>query len=154
MELTVLFNTIMKLAILIGIGMFLASKIPFTNDIRKMLIFLIVNISLPALILNGFLQVEVEDSLLKQIVIAFIFGCCFILFSLFFGGLAAKLLKFKEIALVKRLLSAFGNTGFIGIPLCASIFGPKGAVLAAAFDGGTALLVWSLGVLLVKKKNS
>lgn len=107
MELTVLFNTIMKLAILIGIGMFLASKIPFTNDIRKMLIFLIVNISLPALILNGFLQVEVEDSLLKQIVIAFIFGCCFILFSLFFGGMAAKLLKFKG--------NRIGETAFVGI---------------------------------------
>lgn len=151
MDLTILFYTIMKLAILIGIGMFLAYKISFSEDIRQFLVFIIINISLPALIISSFLQVTVDRSLLGHILIVFLFSFCYIVASLIITGGFVKVLKFKSNRVRETaFLSAFGNTGFIGIPLCASIFGAKGAVLAAAYDAGNALLLWSIGVLLMQ----
>src|SRR5699024_7286631 len=49
--------------------------------------------------------------------------------------------------------SAFGNTGFIGIPLCAVLFGPEGALYAAIFDEGLDATIWTIGVYLLKKER-
>ena len=154
MDYSILFLTIIKLAVLLGIGVWLTSKIPLTKDIKSFLIFVIINIALPAIILNGFFQVEINDSLLKQMIIIFVFSICFIIFGLITGWFFSKLiglepLKTRETA----FLSTFGNTGLIGIPLCASIFGAKGAVFAAVFDAGMSLMLWTVGILFIQGKK-
>lgn len=52
------------------------------------------------------------------------------------------------------ILSAFGNTGFIGIPLCAVLFGAEGALYAAIFDAGVDFTIWTVGVYLLQKERS
>ncbi|WP_394239199.1 AEC family transporter [Niallia oryzisoli] len=155
MDYTILIFTILKLAVLIGIGMWLANKIALTKDIKGFLIFVIINIALPAIILSGFFKVDIDNNLLHQIVIIFIFSLCFNILALLAGwgfsksiGLGA--LKARETA----FLSTFGNSGPIGIPLCASLFGAKGAVYAAVFDAGMSLLLWTVGTLFVQGKTT
>lgn len=155
MDYSILLFTIIKLSILLAIGMWLTNKIPLTKDIRGFLIFVIINIALPAIILNGFFQVKINDSLIQQMIIIFIFSVCFILLGLIIGWLSSKLLGFQpNKARETAFLSSFGNTGLIGIPLCASLFGAKGAVFAAVFDAGMSLMLWTVGILLIQGKRT
>ncbi|WP_052144832.1 AEC family transporter [Halalkalibacter okhensis] len=57
-------------------------------------------------------------------------------------------LKARQIA----VLAGLGNTGFIGIPLCASIFGPMGGLLASIFDAGMSFTAFTVAVLLLQEK--
>ncbi|WP_338450012.1 AEC family transporter [Niallia oryzisoli] len=154
MDYSILIFTVLKLAVLIGIGMWLATKIALTKDVKGFLIFVIINIALPAIILSGFFKVEIDNSLLHQIVIIFIFSLCFNILALFAGwafskSIGLEALKARETA----FLSTFGNSGPIGIPLCASLFGAKGAVYAAVFDAGMSLTLWTIGTLFVQGKT-
>ena len=58
--------------------------------------------------------------------------------------------KRRELA----LLAGLGNTSFIGIPLCAVLLGPKGALYAAIFDAGVDVTIWTIGVLMLQKDKS
>lgn len=132
--------------------MLITKKIQLTKDIRSFLIFIIINIALPAIILNGFFQVKIDDRLIEQMLIIFVFSVGFILFALLFGWLLGKVFRLKSNkARETAFLSSFGNTGLIGIPVCASIFGAKGAVFAAVFDAGMCIMLWSVGVLLIQE---
>lgn len=154
MDYSILILTILKLAIMMGIGMFLTYKIQFTPDVRKFIIFVIINIALPAIILNGFFQITFEDTLMKQLVIIFIFSVAFNVIGLLIAWSFAKALKLGKLkARETGFLATFGNTGLIGIPLCAAIFGPKGAVFAAVFDAGMSLILWTVGVLFIQGKK-
>ncbi|WP_110926467.1 AEC family transporter [Bacillus massiliglaciei] len=151
MDYFVLISTILRLAVLLGIGMWLTRKVSVTKDVRGFLIFLLINLALPAIILNGFFQIEITDELMKQMIFVFLFSISFNAAGLLLAwgvsrGIGLGALKARETA----FLSAFGNTGLIGIPLCASIFGAKGAVLAAVFDAGMSLTLWTLGVLFIQ----
>ncbi|MFK9094303.1 AEC family transporter [Bacillus salipaludis] len=57
--------------------------------------------------------------------------------------------KKREIA----LLSGLRNTGFIGIPLCAALIGPEGALFAAIFDAGVDITIWTVGVLIIQQNR-
>jgi predicted permease len=154
MDYSILLFTILRLAVLLGIGMWLTKKISFTKDIRSFLIFVIINIALPAIILNGFFQVDIDNSLLKQIIIIFVFSLSFNIIALSIGWLFSRVIGLEPLkARETAFLSTFGNTGLIGIPLCASIFGAKGAVFAAVFDAGMSLMLWTVGILFIQGKR-
>ena len=154
MDYSILLFTIFKLAVLLAIGVWIAYKIPLTKDIRGLLIFTIINIALPAIILNGFFQVEMNDSLINQMMIIFLFSISFIIIGLIIGWLFSKLIGLNPLkARETAFLSTFGNTGLIGIPLCASLFGAKGAVFAAVFDAGMSLMLWTVGILFIQGKR-
>lgn len=52
------------------------------------------------------------------------------------------------------MLSGLVNTGFIGIPLCAAILGPEGAIYAAIFDAGVDLVIRTGGVMILRKSKT
>ena len=154
MNYTILLFTVLKLAVLIGIGMWIATKIALTKDVKSFLIFVIINIALPAIILNGFFQVKIDNSLLYQMLIIFIFSLCYHILALLTGWGFSKSIGLG--ALNSRetgFLATFGNCGPIGIPLCATLFGDKGAVFAAVFDAGMSLMLWTVGILFVQGKT-
>lgn len=154
MDYSILFLTIMKLGILIGIGMLLTFKINFTCDVRRFLIFVIINIALPAIILNGFFQITIDSTLLRQIIFIFFFSIAFNLIGLLIGWFYGKSVGMSALkARETGFLAIFGNTGLIGIPLCAALFGAKGAVFAAVFDAGMSLMLWTVGVLFIQGKK-
>ncbi|MGE5508663.1 MAG: AEC family transporter [Chitinophagales bacterium] len=48
---------------------------------------------------------------------------------------------------------AFGNTAFLGIPLCAALFGAAGGAQAALCDFGNTLVTFTLGAHLLARRN-
>lgn len=155
MEFQTLLQSILIMAVIIGIGGFIGFRQPLTTDSRQLVITIIVNVALPCIILDGIFQTPIDDQLWTQIITTFLLSVLLNCFGILIGWLGARALpvdekKRRQIA----ILSGLGNTGFIGIPLCAALFGPKGALLAAIFDAGVDIVMWTVGVMMLQGKGS
>lgn len=47
---------------------------------------------------------------------------------------------------VLQVLGVSGNTGFLGIPVCAALYGSEGAILALLYDFGASIFLLTLGL--------
>ncbi|HLR75939.1 MAG TPA: AEC family transporter [Virgibacillus sp.] len=154
MEISVVVQSIMLIALMIFLGAILSRTFPFNNDTRQMFISLIVNVAMPSIILSSIFNVDITKDSFKLIVIVFILSIVINLTGIGLGGLFARIFyprskKKAELA----ILSGLGNTGFIGIPLCAVLIGPEGALFAAIFDAGVDFTIWTVGVFLLQENK-
>ncbi|MEK3936361.1 AEC family transporter [Sporosarcina sp. FSL W7-1349] len=154
MEIAVVFQSITVITVMIVIGALLTRTFPFNDDTRKMFISLIVNVAMPCIILSSIFNVEMEEDTFKMIALVFCLSIIINIMGIGIGWLFATVFyrhsnKKNELA----LLSGLGNTGFIGIPLCAILLGPKGALFAAIFDAGVDLTIWTVGVIMLQKNR-
>jgi len=154
MDVSIVFQSILLIALMILIGGLLSKTFPFNDDTRKMFISLIVNVAMPSIILSSIFNVEINNDTFKLVAIVFGLSILINLIGIGLGWVLATLFfrqstKKREIA----LLSGLGNTGFIGIPLCAVLLGPEGALFAAIFDAGVDFTIWTVGVLVLQKNS-
>ncbi|WP_028307640.1 AEC family transporter [Desulfitibacter alkalitolerans] len=122
------------------------------EDIAK----LVVDYGIPALIFSAFVLEFNSDMLLSMsTVLLFAVGSALVGYGVSFLVIKAGKID-KEMKPEFLLASVYGNTGFIGIPVCLAVFGREGALLAAVFDFGMTFVVFSLGlfVLLGSKRGS
>lgn len=154
MEMAPVLSSILVMGVIVGIGAIIGKKLPLTADSRKLMIMLIVNVAMPCIILDGIFQLPIDRALLTQIFVIFAIAILFTCIGILLGWIGAKACKVpdKE-ARQLAILSGCGNTGFIGLPLCAALFGAKGALLAAVFDAGLDFTIWTVGVMLLQEKR-
>lgn len=150
-EISTVVSSIAVMAAMIAIGTLLTRAVPFTTERRGLLMAIIINVAMPCIIFHGIFQTKVDGTFLKLVLLTFLCSVLLNSFGVWLGWLSARAArmapdKAREIA----LLSGLGNTGFIGIPLCAALFGPKGALLAAIFDAGLDFTIWTLGVMMLQ----
>ncbi|MBU9713055.1 AEC family transporter [Evansella tamaricis] len=151
MDVTVVATSIVVMGLITIIGAFLAHKVTITKDAKQVIILIVLNIAVPSIILNGVFNTEVTDQLLHQVILIFIISVLYHIIAIFVALAMAKLFKFESLFAKKMaLLTALGNTGFIGIPLCATIFGPVGGLLAAIFDAALDVILFSIGVYMLQ----
>ncbi|WP_035299782.1 AEC family transporter [Brevibacillus thermoruber] len=155
MEINTLIQSILVMAAIIGIGAAIGCRQPLAADSRQLLITIIVNVAMPCIILDGVFQTPIDDRLMLQIFAIFAVSVLLNCLGILIGWLGARTLplsakKRRELA----ILSGLGNTGFIGLPLCAALFGPKGAVLAAVFDAGLDFVMWTVAVMMLQEKGA
>ncbi|MFJ7936701.1 AEC family transporter [Sporosarcina sp. NPDC096371] len=155
MEISVVVQSIVIISFMIIIGAFLSKSFTFNEDTRSVFISLIVNVAMPCIILSSIFNVEMNDNTFTMIILVFCLSILINLAGIGLGWLLSvifyrKSTKKRELA----LLSGLGNTGFIGIPLCAVLLGPEGALYAAIFDAGVDFTIWTVGVLMLQKKRS
>ncbi|MGQ7278899.1 AEC family transporter [Brevibacillus thermoruber] len=155
MEINTLIQSILVMAAIIGIGAAIGCRQPLAADSRQLLITIIVNVAMPCIILDGVFQTPIDDRLMLQIFAIFAVSVLLNCLGILIGWLGARTLplsakKRRELA----ILSGLGNTGFIGLPLCAALFGPKGAVLAAVFDAGLDFVMWTVAVMMLQEKGT
>ncbi|UYZ14541.1 AEC family transporter [Brevibacillus sp. WF146] len=155
MEINTLIQSILVMAAIIGIGAVIGCRQPLAADSRQILITIIVNVAMPCIILDGVFQTPIDDRLMLQIFAIFAVSVLLNCLGILIGWLGARTLplsakKRRELA----ILSGLGNTGFIGLPLCAALFGPKGAVLAAVFDAGLDFVMWTVAVMMLQEKGA
>ncbi|RXT04173.1 AEC family transporter [Ammoniphilus sp. CFH 90114] len=152
MEFSSVFQSILVMGAMIGVGCLLSRHITWNEDTRTFLIQIIVNIAMPCIILASIFQFPIDQDVFKQIAIIFLISVVINVLGIGLGWILARMMnaspqKAKEMA----ILSGLGNTGFIGLPLCAALFGPKGALLAAVFDAGLDFTIWTVGVIMLQK---
>lgn len=155
MEMTAVFQTIALIGLFIFVGALLARTYEFNDHTRSLYITLIVNAGIPAIILSSIFNVDMSPERFRLIIFVFIASITINVFGIGLGYLIAHLAypdsKHKnELA----VLSGLGNTGFIGIPLCAVLFGPEGALYAAIFDAGVDFTIWTVAAFLLQEKRS
>jgi hypothetical protein len=155
LETALLLTTILKMSLMIGIGLVLSRFVPLNGDIKKFLIFVLVNVALPCLILNGIIQLTIDSELMLQLFSVIGLSLFLHIAGVFIVWLAAKFIK-AEASKAREIsiLSIVGNTGIIGIPLCATLFGPKGALFASVFDVGMAFTLWTVAVMVLSKDRT
>lgn len=155
MDFSTVFSSVMVMGSTIVVGILLSRAVNFGDDARQLLMTIIINVAMPCIILHSIFQFPMNDGVFKLVLITFIFSVVINLLGLIIGWLSAKLSgvspqRAKEMA----VLSGFGNTAVIGVPLCATLFGPKGALLAAVFDAGLDFTIWTAGVMLLQKNTA
>lgn len=152
MEITTVLSSVGIMAIIIVIGTVIGKVYLVTDESKKLLVLIIINIALPSIILNGVFSIEMNDLILSKILSIFFMSIIFNAIGIGLGWISAVIFGFRKMNARKiAVLAGLGNTGFIGIPVCASLFGPMGGLLAAIFDAGLDVIVFTLVVVLLNK---
>ncbi|TDL31434.1 auxin efflux carrier [Jeotgalibacillus sp. S-D1] len=154
MDIQVVITTICVMGIMIAIGALFATRVNVTQEVKYVLILLILNIAVPAVILNGIFSVEMTGETLSLAAKVFGISIAYHLGALALVAAFAKIARFKSTFAIKMtILGALGNTGFIGIPLAATIFGAPGGFLAAIFDAGLSFIVYTVVIYLLQAEG-
>ena len=145
--------TVMTALVIIVVIGFIAGKIGYMNEeFDKKLSALIVNITCPALILSS----TMGETLPDRNMILPLLGISFLTYILLTGvsfTLPRLLTRRKEDEGIVGFALMFGNVGFIGYPIVASIFGQTAIFYAAILNVANTFFVFTIGNLLVANGN-
>ncbi len=149
MEVFAVIEEMLTLFIIMAIG-YIANKVSFiTKEGNRLLSKLIVNITLPAMVLASVMSIGEKmagwDLLL---LLAVAFASYAILGLLAF--LTPRILRApREKAGVYSFLAMFGNVGFVGFPIITAVYGKEAVFYAALFNIPFNLLIFSVGVAML-----
>ena len=150
---TVLTNLI-PMGIIMAIGV-IARKLRLINDeISSGMTKVLINITLPSMLIMG-MQREFSTELLGGGLMVMTLFALQILLSCGLGLLVAKLLKLpKDRRGAFGASLAFGNVGFMGIPMIVAIFGDESLFYVAMVQLPFTLLLFSLGTGIMAQKGA
>ena len=141
-------EVMISLVAIVVIG-FVAGKVGYMNEeFDKKLSALIVNITCPALILSS----TMGDTLPDRNMILPLLGISFLTYILLTGvslTLPRLLTRKREDEGVIGFALMFGNVGFIGYPIVASIFGYEAVFYAAILNVANTFFVFTVGNMLI-----
>lgn len=140
--------TMIELFILVMVG-FIANKLHYTTpDSDKKLSGLIFDFTCPALILSSVMGEQLPDRELLPPLLAIGFLTYLLLIPI--ALLGPKLLKAKDGDKgVYGFMMIFGNVGFIGYPIVASLFGPNAVFYASVLNFPNTYFVFVVGSALI-----
>ena len=132
------------------IGYALTKKGKFSETTSNDMSFLMINICLPAMMLSGVLSDQsITPKHLIQMGIVIILTYTFlILLAILVGPL---LRVKKEQRKYYKLMTVFGNIGFIGYPVINAVIGSSGMPYATLFNLGFNLLAFTYGVIVINQ---
>jgi predicted permease len=148
-------NTLLIMGSMLGIGALLNRKVGFHEDTRNLFASLIIYVAVPSLVFVSFLKTPHEPRIYIQLLWMFLFSIGIYIVTLFFTIWIASLFNItRQRANELAVIAAHGNTGFIGLPLCAALFGSKGVILAIAFDEGVGVCFWTISAMVLQNRIS
>jgi len=148
MEQILIFFTIMAMGF---IGK--KSKIIDENT-EKSLSNVLLNISLPALMLSS-INVDYDSETMPNMLQIFIITFLLYIAVIIFASITAKLFKFKwPLSGTYKNLLVFANVGFMGFPIVNAIFGPIGILYATVANLIFNIFLWTYGILTIKRESS
>jgi malate permease and related proteins len=145
-------NQVIVLFLMMLVGVY-ATKRGFVNkEVEKGLSELLLNITLPFLIVSTF-NLEFDNSLLANAKSIAVYSIIIhIVLYVFSKVFFFKMPKEKQPVL--RFITTFSNVGFMGYPVLQSIFGDVGVFYGAIYNMVFNVFVWTLGVSLYSGKKS
>jgi len=155
MDYMLLIKTVSEMAVMIGIGVLISRFVTLTAEAKRLMIFLIINIGVPGIIFHGIVQVSIESGMARQILI--LAGVTLLLHVAFLFIMYYAFKPFSrwvQHAGETAVMCTIGNTGIIGLSICAAMFGPVGALFAALYDIGMTFALWTVSPMLIGEKKS
>lgn len=149
MNISAVISEMLTLFIILAVG-YIANKASILNrDGAKLLSKLIVNITLPALILASVMEIEEKMTGLDLVILLAVAFLSYALLGVI-AWLTPKLIKApRETAGTYSFMAIFGNVGFIGFPIISAVYGQEAIFYAALFNIPFNLLIFSVGVAML-----
>ena len=147
-----MFEVMMTLTALVAVG-YVAGKLGYMGgEFDRRLSSLVINITCPALILSSAMTGELPDRrfILPLLLISTL---TYILLALAGFWLPRYLTKRVDDQGVIGFALMFGNVGFMGYPVVASIFGHEAVFYAAVLNVVNTFAVFTIGTVLVTGKS-
>ena len=138
------------LFIVVLVGVFCRKRGIFTDEVIRGVTQLVVNITVPALLISS-MQRPFEREVLMGVLQTMFFSSLIVLASLAIGFLLFRS-RTQDRRTVMASITAFTNCGFMGFPIVLA-FNPDWMIYAVTFSSTNALFVWSLGTMLFASKD-
>ena len=122
------------------------------KDTNQKLSSLVLKFINPALIISSY-QIEFKMEYLAGLGWTFLFAMITMLLSIFISKIVVREREGCDNA-VERFSIIYSNSGFMGIPLVNSMLGATGVFYLTAYITAFTLMVWTHGVMLMKKEKS
>jgi len=144
-------NQVVILFLIMGIGVILRKKGLLKDEAKKGFTDLILNITLPCMIISSFNQKFSTNMLFNAATILIIsIGTHIASYSI------GKILYFKssdDKKNILRYLTVFSNAAFMGYPILEALYGKIGIFYASIYCIPVRIFMWTLGVMLFTKKK-
>lgn len=151
MDIQVVINTMIELFLILILGYGIAKLGMIDEVTNKKISALVVNVSMPALIIASVSE-NIGNGSVKEVILYLVWG------SVFYGvmlGLAWVLTRLMGTREKQRgtyqFMLIFSNCTFMGYPVMESIFGTEAIFLSSIFNIPFNLLAFSYGIMLISK---
>ncbi|HIX38824.1 MAG TPA: AEC family transporter [Candidatus Blautia pullistercoris] len=149
----VVLEQMVMIFILILTGFVLYKKKMISDSASKDLSALVVNVCSPGLVIVSMFN-DLSQIPRENVIFVGAISVIFYLFLIFFGYFLVWVLKVPgHLKNAYVLMTVFGNTGFIGIPVALAIIGPESMVYVIVFNFLFNLTIFTFGIMLLKKDN-
>ena len=149
----VVLEQMVMIIILILTGFVLYKKKMISDSASKDLSALVVNVCSPGLVIVSMFN-DLSQIPRENVIFVGAISVIFYLFLIFFGYFLVWVLKVPgHLKNAYVLMTVFGNTGFIGIPVALAIIGPESMVYVIVFNFLFNLTIFTFGIMLLKKDN-
>ena len=142
----IVFNKIIALFLIILIGVYGTKKHIINDDVNKGLRRILLEITLPLLVINSF-SFSFDEGMGRNIITAFIYSILFMILGGIISYILLKPLK-GEKKKILHFANFFSNCGFIGFPIINSIFGAEGVVYTSIFNMVFTIILRTYGVMI------
>ena len=146
---------IISLFLIISVGVYASKKNIITKEINKGLTDLLLNITLPLLIISSF-NLKFSDEIKTNIIICTLYSGITLVVAIIISKLLLKPLK-KEDKYIIQFSNVFSNCGFMGFPIIEGLYGKEGLIYASIFNVLFTIFMWTYGVGLftggISKEN-
>lgn len=152
MEIMVIANQLIELFCMMGLGYLLMKMNYLDVNVNKKISNLVISVTTPALI---FASVFKENEASQSAVIMML-GIAFLVYLILpvVGMLFNSLLKIPTSQRkLYQFMTVFSNTGFMGYPVVASLYGNTGVFYAAIFNLMFNLFVFTYGIYLMQENR-
>ncbi|MEG0307580.1 MAG: AEC family transporter [Clostridium sp.] len=139
-------NQVLILSLMMLVGIYARKKNYIDDRVEKGLSTLVINITLPLLIINSF-SLEFDKAIMGNAIKILLYSA--IIHILLF--IATKYIYYKaddRKQPMLRFTTAFSNCAFMGYPILNSVFGDIGVFYGSIFTMMFTIFVWTLGVSL------
>lgn len=150
MDLTVIVSGVISLFLIMLIGVYGGKRKIITPQINKGLTNILLEITLPCLIVSSF-NFDMNEELKSNIIKCFIYSPLVIITTILISYIALYPVKTNK-KIIIQFSNVFSNCGFIGFPIIFSIFGGEGVIYASIFNMFFTIFVWTYGVMLFNGK--
>ncbi|MEF9951319.1 MAG: AEC family transporter [Clostridium sp.] len=152
MEYSKILDQIIILFLVMGVGFVAGKKNVITQEVNYGLSKILINITLPFMIVASFsfeFSSEMLHTAMLILAISMVIHLALTLISL-------VLYRKNEdsVRKVLRFVTIFSNCGFIGFPVVGSVFGSEGIFYTAIYNVGFNVFVWTVGVMIFKGKGN
>ncbi len=144
----IVLNSVISLFLIMLVGVYGSKKGIITSEINEGLIKLLLNITLPFMVISSF-SFSFNMSIMSNIVKGFYYSI--IAYIVLIIASYALLLPIKgDKKTIIHFGNVFTNTGYIGFPILNAIYGPEGVIYGSIFNMFFVLFVWTYGLILFK----